>query len=545
MPRGCCRKEGQNTEPSAGARDGPCCHHGNVSHSSTLRPLVLKFSVVLRLLLSEHSGAAAQKMSELQAAALAEEIKTAVLTTEEKAFVAGEIAKIKWTAEAHMEVALHNLSVTAQAPKRRRGTQDFTQIHHYIADSLWEALEEKNAPADVKLQALLQHSMRLGLRNASEPTMKWLTSLWLCLTHDGPQLTKMDCITKGLKLRAVKSVLDNLRRRAPDPPQWVEKLPSKSVELLRDFPVLYKAAFPGSVSPGSPRIDLDMVLSFDLSYGCRGGLKRVISPTATASSPRRGTASLSLDCGNNGFEKFALGVFQTMASQQQAMMQMLQGSPAASSRPLTSIASLAERPFSCGSNGWPHRAPQLAIGGMVGDGRCEELPESPPNKAPSPPLASSAVLAVAQEPSEKVAKVDEGHDGNIAELFGMLQSRSDAKAKAAKAKDVAKDSSKKCKLPTTSKCESKAKATCKTKAKHETATCDALCKAEAKHDKAAIDATCKVKAKHKTPTVERKDAEKVWDESMGYGCSKCRWSAKGCARCKSVDYTGFRWNSSM
>lgn len=75
--------------------------------------------------------------------------------------------------------------------------------------------------------------------------------------------------TKHATLRAAKRAFDQLRRLAPTPPAYILRLPHAPSDLLRDFPMLYAAAF-GAKSPVALHGDmLATVRMVDASYTCR------------------------------------------------------------------------------------------------------------------------------------------------------------------------------------------------------------------------------------------------------------------------------------
>ena len=46
----------------------------------------------------------------------------------------------------------------------------------------------------------------------------------------------------------------------------------------------------------------------------------------------------------------------------------------------------------------------------------------------------------------------------------------------------------------------------------------------------------------KRPAAAISEAEREGGEEVVMGCSKCRWSAGGCAKCRDPDFAGRRWN---
>ncbi len=96
----------------------------------------------------------------------------------------------------------------------------------------------------------------------------------------------MDETTKRAMMAHVKSSFDTRRRLREEPPEWLDNLPDAPLQLMQQYPDTVRVAF-GSSSQSSPipcPIDMIKLLSFDQSYGCRGGARHV--PAAVA-GPRR------------------------------------------------------------------------------------------------------------------------------------------------------------------------------------------------------------------------------------------------------------------
>ncbi len=131
--------------------------------------------------------------------------------------------------------------------------------------------------------------------------------------------------------------------RAPDPPVWVEVLPAKPVELLRDFPLVYRTAFPGELSPAQPGVNVELIGGFDMSYSCRGGLRTPVT-FGSGAGPSSAGASSSSGSGMD-LERLLMGFMQGMQQSQQQMMQNMQQSQQQlmlHPRPATTLA--ARRP---------------------------------------------------------------------------------------------------------------------------------------------------------------------------------------------------------
>jgi hypothetical protein len=249
------------------------------------------------LLLYEHTAApqVANKLSELQAASVAAMIASATMSAAEQAELSTVAVAVPWASDEHLAKVLNAFAVAVPlAPgKRRRSQQDFTTVHYYLTERMWEAMLDGSVPSDTKLTALLGHCIHLGMRCPTEPSMKWVCSLWLVCSTDSSELARLSIIDKTLKFKQVKLHFNQYRLKAPEPPVWVERLPAKPVELLRDFPLLYRTAFPCEASPTLPGVSVEMIGGFDMSYSCRGGLKTPVTFGSAVGPSSAGASSSS------------------------------------------------------------------------------------------------------------------------------------------------------------------------------------------------------------------------------------------------------------
>lgn len=114
-----------------------------------------------------------------------------------------------------------------------------------------------------------RQSYRLGLRTPSEPTIKWITSVWQVLSSSKASLALCTDVHKKSLLVHVKQQFKARLARLEDPVEWVPVLCETPSDLRRQFPKLFEAAFAGGLVPGTARIDIQSVAAYDSSYGCR------------------------------------------------------------------------------------------------------------------------------------------------------------------------------------------------------------------------------------------------------------------------------------
>jgi hypothetical protein len=531
-----------------------------------------------RMLLEEHKATPqiAKKLSELQAGAVAAMVASATLSAAEQVELATLAVAVPWASEADVSRVLAAFSVESPLPpgKRRRSQQDYTMVHHFLTTGMWEAMMDPSTPADIKLTALLGHCVKLGMRCPTEPTVKWITSLWLVCSTDPVELGRLSVIDKAIKLKNVKMHFDSIRRRAADPPEWVGVLPSKPVEFLRDYHLLYKAAFPGEHSPAPPGVSVETIVGFDMSYSCRGGMKAsqlsLVSTTAPVSGASSSTAT--------DLQHILMSFVNSMQANQQQMMQIMV-QPPATTRTLNSLAAIEDRSY----------RQQLPGFGPPAHSRSrplfEELDESPAKAAAlAAPLAAAPAAAPAAtqaEGSQAGLGTPSGVASGVDELFGMLEGRrQEAKLQAQEAKAAKAQATKAAKAQETGLLAVKDKAPAEVappsasnpakgkgmgkaappapnlakgkgrgKAAKVMAPAPKLAKEAALKPPAAADPNGLSHADKAKLEKARANAQSGKRRALtpedGWGCAKCRWRIPGCGQCKGKTFAGFVWNPSM
>jgi hypothetical protein len=298
-----------------------------------------------QLLLSEHKGRAMHAaVSKAQAAAFVEDISHSELTPQEAADLMSKALTVPWfEGDAALVVnAFSKPGATNGLPiKRRRALQDFVAWHSYGTAEFWQAMESPAMPIDNKLQMLCQRCLKIGLRLPSEPTYKWMSSVWMLHLHSRESLSNMDAGQKSVYYKHLKATFDSLRRSAPEPAVWIDQLPSNPLDFCSSWPVHYKVCFPDGTSPAAPSLDLNAAIAFNHSFGCRGGSSRVVHFASNCERPQSTALALqkapshtdvvhvtSQRSEASSLERVANVVMQqmsAMASSQQRMLELVLG----------------------------------------------------------------------------------------------------------------------------------------------------------------------------------------------------------------------------
>jgi hypothetical protein len=316
----------------------------------------------------------------------------------------------------------------------------------------------------------------------------------------------MDSVTKGVFLSKTKNAFEPFRRKLPIPSQWIDVLPEVTAMFFADFPIQASIAFQPGTMPVAPVIDRQALWAYDMSYGCRGGTSKknqpmqlLLSPsgTASASSAPPGFEAAAASWMNrmeNMFATFARGVMPMM---EQANLQGLGCAPTLTGlRPQRSFAALAGPAHLLALHAPPSdQQPRIEPPPLLPPpgSPCRAMSVAPPSEAPTTEAEAPTT------PTQDDHVHAQGAAADMACMVQMLDSRSIAKKSSTK-KHILKQET--AKAPATAS-SSKAKAPA-------TAAAPASAKACGKAKPA------------KTPSAKK------------LGCSKCRWSERGCARCRAT-----------
>jgi len=490
-----------------------------------------------------------------QAAALVHMIGEAQLTPVQKCDLTTAVMELEWADTEHMNNVVGALRIEpdqlAALAKRRRNQQDYTALMSYGTDAFWAEMTQPGVPPASKLHRLCTLALKLGMRCPTEPTIKWMTSVWLCSVHSRSELAGLDVSAKMAFLKHVKSTWHGIAKRVGPPISYVDKLPLNPLPFVRDNPRMWADAC-GAEIPAEPLLDNALVTAFDQSYGCRGS-SRVVefqshrpqsSPLAVANV---GGIHMSPDRRSSGGWERVAGQFisqmNAMASAQQRMLEMVlanQGGGGVDLRALTAGSA------SSGVN----RRPTIAL--LPAPAAVEELPPCPAPAA-SAEAGSGLELAVPMPPPPLPPPA---FDSALEEMLDSLAARKKEKAEAAKAKAKvaappapAADPAAETAIALLSPTPAAGPAAGKPKSAAGKPK-GAAGKAKAVEGKAVAGKpkAKAVAAKPKAAACKPKGAAKAEadaGEPLILGCSKCRHSESGCAQCQNPAFKGNRWNPTI
>ena len=237
-----------------------------------------------RLVLQEHRGTVHHgQLSKIQAAVVIDVITKTELSGDDRSALSTAALRVPW-AESDLTAVLGVLSSIPRslpAGKRRRLQQTWTALHNFFSADQWDLLMSPEMSSTAKLDIILQHAAKLGLRLPSEPSSKWLASLWM-VTGETENLQKYDANQKRSLYVYVKDRFHTLTNGMAEPPQWLDRLPETPVELHRDAKVLFDSTYDQIGMPVPSRIPAVTITTVNQTYACRSSAKPATIATISA-----------------------------------------------------------------------------------------------------------------------------------------------------------------------------------------------------------------------------------------------------------------------
>ena len=237
------------------------------------RMLRVRLGVARLELESAHKKECHLEISQLHKRATLELLYRArqVLNCETRALISGLVTNCKWW-PGHNKEVLGALVPPAAAmpPKLRRAFQDYTMnVLEYFSEEDWEYLGKDDNSSIGKLDFLIGSALDLSMRVPSEPSLKFLTSLWISMTNTTAESARMSSDQKFSCYQQLKANWTKRNRVAAEPPDWIEVLPLPS-KLRTDFKHTAEVFFAAHGDP--PRrlpVNMHLLQALDASYSCR------------------------------------------------------------------------------------------------------------------------------------------------------------------------------------------------------------------------------------------------------------------------------------
>ena len=193
----------------------------------------------------------------------------AQLSNEDKSSLQSIASKLPWH-DGDLVKLLRTIQPQGHSRSGRRRQQKYTSFLHFIAASRWRLLNSHTTTSAEKLELLFTICVELGLRLPQEFTIKWITSVWACLSERKELLLHMGAPSKQGLLNHVKAEWAKKIKTMEEPILFLEELPATPLQLLRDQPAVYHSCFPDNHEPVECPLELAIIRAFDASYKCRG-----------------------------------------------------------------------------------------------------------------------------------------------------------------------------------------------------------------------------------------------------------------------------------
>ena len=375
------------------------CRFSSLAAMDALKLLTVRLGAA-RVALNDCTPEQRVVMSRTQALAVVDLVKRAggSLTREEAADLSVKIMEVKWCADdaTLLLKAVQPKSAITGGTGTRRGMQNYNiNLLEFFTAAQWDTLEAVKGSKNGKLELIMSVATRAGLRCPSEHSLKFLTSIWLLLSVPSEELASLDASSKALMLSYVKKDFARYVRKLEDPPEWVIELPPP-MKLHSDYPATFKKCFEGRAEVVACRLALDVVISFDSSYSCRGGK---VAPTPQLHP--RASPSVEDVVAPKGIMQMAMQFMQAMQANQNKMFEMIANIQGQSCGKLKSLEqeSMRRQPLQLQLEG-----PIMPLSPSASKAAAASPPASPSSSSAS---SSSASSLVSMTPQNKTSRLHE------------------------------------------------------------------------------------------------------------------------------------------
>lgn len=356
-------------------------------------------------------------------------------------------------------IALTEMAVSSvgapQPAKHRNNLQDYVHLPHYFTAELWAAMGSTSTTASCKLESLLWHAVRLGLRTPTEATVQMMTGLYIMVAEDGNDAS----LLPSFRLQTLHGVKNNLKRMVGKHSAAIEhcdSLPVAPADFQRKFPLLWTAAF-GDNSPCKCIFAMRDIENASSA-----------TPMRSSRSDARKHAPVQLQIQDQGMQQMAACFMQQM-QQMQNLQQMTLAALTGQASSSGSVASIEDKSpllrrmnsrLEIGNGSASEAAGWLPTSlAPAGEPRSSPLEAPPAAEEARPPIAEEAPPPAAEE--VRPAKLRK----TVADATAVIQQCIANKKAAAAAEKLSPVPKAKSKAQAKGKAKGKAKAKAKAKAK--------------------------------------------------------------------------------
>jgi hypothetical protein len=192
----------------------------------------------------------------------------------------------------------------------RKELQNFCGLHNYFTEEQWNTLFSSDVASNGKLECILRHAARLGLKNPTEPTIQALCALYLLVAETGEEMSA------PVKLETAKVIKRKCKDVVVDAVQChVAMLPLEPGQFKATHPQLWNNVFGDSV-PVQCRLPEGQFMRMQASIPMR-----VTRTDARASSSAPMVLQTNFGGGAEKMAGFMMQQMQAIMQQSQQIMQ--------------------------------------------------------------------------------------------------------------------------------------------------------------------------------------------------------------------------------
>ena len=355
-----------------------------------------------------------------------------LLTNEEKSELTDLIVEKLQNAPAASSGAT---TMNACSDGGRKGLQDYSAFVNFFTEDVWADIMSDSCSASHKMIRILEHLVKLGLTNPSEPTMQCITAMFL-LTSEKSGVENMQPAMRLTTLQALKDKLRHLATTTGARGPHVAKLPIVPGDFKNEFPFWWEHAF-GDSSPTISKIGIPELMD----------CMKLIPMRRSRSDAKQITQVLtnSYMPAPQQMHQFAAGMVQQMQQMQEMQkitFQMIASGNTggldsnhnfAFSSPSSSPHALMDKPPSKVIQRLSSRLSLLDVPPVSPDAAAHEEPE----RAPPAEKRKAEVEPIPEEPANKKKSVLEAIEAVKSSMEARSLVKAAAKEKAGKEPDAA------------------------------------------------------------------------------------------------------------
>ena len=223
---------------------------------SAASQLLAHLGAVKKLLLSMSGAACFQSVVVSQCSCFEMALQSVDLTVDEGQLLVSQLKDMGWPDDVLQKLLglVGEKLGKATTPVGKTKLQSFEAITEYFTQTQWTFLLSPSTSKGHKLEGILGHATALGLTNGTEPCCQFFAAFYLTVTEGHDAALAMAGSSKHDVLKHMKKSI-RMAVRTP-PSHCVTALDAKPSDFERQYPSVYKAAFPNGDKPAVCPLDM-------------------------------------------------------------------------------------------------------------------------------------------------------------------------------------------------------------------------------------------------------------------------------------------------